>query len=222
MGVFHIAFQFYATDFHKRLQNQMLIDGNWYPEYARALARKIISKAPPDALETLMSFRFDTSWLTYEEVEDSTPTDWYVIFLTTMLTKSPSLSNRFVGNYEILRKLLPVAGWSLEEINKLLIGRNLNTLVEASENRILIENITGLEQYGGWLDAVDIQSLLKQFVEVKDLFYSPSPSALDRIAHFSSLWNTEPRALARLAYLDGFEMLSTANQAGSDLFLILE
>jgi hypothetical protein len=222
MAVVHVAFQFNPSDYYKELLNRMFTDGSWNPDNARILARSIVSEATSEEEETLLYFRFDHSWLPYEAIEGSTPTDWAVLFLTKMLTKSPSLSNRFMGSYAILKTLLPLAGWSPEEINMLLTGRNLNTLIEASGNDILINNITGLQQYGGWLEVADIQNLLEQFLKTEDLFCSPPSSTLTEIAHFASLWHIEPQTLVRLAYLDGFDMLNTATQSEKDLILVLD
>ncbi len=135
MAVVHVAFQFNPSDYYKELLNRMFTDGSWNPDNARILARSIVSEATSEEEETLLYFRFDHSWLPYEAIEGSTPTDWAVLFLTKMLTKSPSLSNRFMGSYAILKTLLPLAGWSPEEINMLLTGRNLGRGAMGSELR---------------------------------------------------------------------------------------
>lgn len=99
-----------------------------------------------------------------------------------------SMADRLVpapgGSY--VRNVIPAlrfAQWSEVQVNSVLLGDHLATLVHASESDVLREGVESFladYRYGGWLSADRASGLLVDLEKLADLFAKPPPELLEQ------------------------------------------
>jgi hypothetical protein len=222
MAIIHRAYSFDPIVFHSMLQEKLMKHNQFSLDTVLDLARTIVSNAPENTKRVLEDMRFDDVWLDTSDDEISHTNEWYMIALAQNLSPAPSLSNRLQVSHIVLKLILPITGWTDTEVELLLRGQLLDTLVESSGNTFFINEFRGLKQYGGWLSVDDIKSLLFRLQGVERYFSSPSREAEEALAKFAVHWSLSPGEMMRKAYADAREMLQTAIERNSALFVLLD
>jgi hypothetical protein len=104
----------------------------------------------------------------------------------------------------------------------MLRGESLDTLVESSGNDFFINEFRGIGQYGGWLGLEDVKLLLSRLRQVEKHFAYPNHEAVNILANLAGLWSQSPAEMMSKAYADAIEMLQTAINRNSALFVLLD
>jgi hypothetical protein len=184
------------------------------------LAKEIVASASEATRQALNDLRFDSEWLDTSTDEATWPSYWYMIVLARELIPAPSLSNRSRLSWAVLESFLSQEGWHESQIELLVRGRKLRTLVESSGNPLIVAEFTGINQYGGWLDLDEIGRLYSRLLTVRrDQLVSSIPAGLAQLA---SLCSQDPIEMFDKAHADVTEMFETAIARDQALFVILD
>lgn len=223
MAIIHRAYTFDPVQFHTRLEERVIQHGQLALDALYNLVTTIVANASETTLKALEDMRFNSEWLDVSDEEVSRLPNWYMIVLAQALSPAPSLSNRLMSSYGVLERILPIVGWTDAEIRLLVQGNRLHTLVESSGNPLLRDKFYyGVDQFGGWLSLIDIESLLSRLLAIEERFMSPSPQLIGSLLDFAQWWSQSPIEMISKAYADAKEMLQTAVERSSALFMILD
>ncbi len=223
MPVTHRAYTFNPLQFHKEVEDRSIIENRFSLDALLKWARYVVSDASEATRETLRYLRFDPEWLDPTD-NNVFSTDLYIIVLAKYLFPAPSLSNR-LHSYAILELILPLAGWTDSQIQLLLRGRQLHTLLEFSANPIFIAEFRDVDQYGGWIETEDAKELISKITIAQQHFLSPGEKelqVLDKVSKFPVYQQQSLQEILRKAYEDATEMLETSIKRNEALFIIFD
>lgn len=219
MTMAHAAWTFDPGQFHSSLEKAVLQNNTLNEEKLLALAKMSLSNPSPSLSKALDFMRFDDDWF---DPSIDIATNSYVIILASMLSLAPSLSDHFVNGYQVLEVVLPLAGWTEAETNELLRGHSLRRLVLESWNTTFISKFgVHVIPYGGWLKLSHVETLLSHLQSSKIFFDQPSQGLLKAI-EWSKYKRENLAQTLQDAYSDAKEMLQTAINRKSALFMIID
>ena len=220
MTIVHRAYTFDQQNFHRRLEQKVIVNGSLDLVMFQKFAKEVVKNADEETMEALQNLRFDEEWL--DNPEDIWSGDeWYVIALAESLTKAPSLSKRLLGSYRVLEMTLAIIGWSSQDITTLLTGANLSSLISASFCRPLMLAFRGSIQYGGWISNDIVKRLLGLLQETMSNKERLSATLVGAITDYCKMIGIEPESALNSAYADAEEMLNTATGKKDDLLVLL-
>lgn len=225
MAMIHKSYTFDPAKFQSVIRKNAFNKNTFESRLLLKLANNVVNRASITTQKYLDSLRFDMEWLDTES-ESARTHLWYLIALSEVLSPTPSLSNRYLGSFSILRLILPLGGWQSHEIEKLLKGLPLHTLPEFLDDDFLGTERFALDQFGGWLSRDDISLLQERLGSVQDYFSISSSLSIEELAKASISLSTNylmnQTELLEKSYADAMEMLQSATNLNEALFIILD
>jgi hypothetical protein len=223
MAVLHRAYHFDADAFHRALRPMIFTGDGIDEDKLQQAARAVVATASPVTNDMLIMLRFDQELLDTPEPDISRTHLWYLYLLAQSVQSAPSLGNRFHGSYYILERVLPLVGWSDDDVRSLIRGYPLHTLVESSNDPALIAEVRlGVDPYGGWLTQTQATQLFSRLQRHQDTIRVPSDELRLALAEYAEWNKTTVDDLLERAYGDALEMLQTTISKRKDLFIILD
>jgi hypothetical protein len=225
MAIIHKAYSFDLQKFQALVTGCVFIDTHLDSIQLLELARKVVANASTVTNQSLRDLRFDSEWL--NSGEDIARTYlWYLIVLAGELSPVASLSTRYMGSYTVLQAILPLAGWSNSEMQKLISGSPLCTLPEALRHDFLDAERNALDQFGGWLSLGEIKVLKEHLENSRSYFSSSFTESIDALRKadnaVSAVNSLSPEERMEKAYKDGIDMLQEAINKEGALLSILD
>ena len=224
MAVIHRAYTIDAQAFHRELEAKLIDHDRLRLDMLHDLA--VAAAALPDdpVQELLEGLRFDPEMLETPADEDVSYTSmWYMLILAGKAVPAPSLSHRCQVSHVVMQTVLPLLGWSNEELRLLLYGDCLHRFLEVFAHPLLVKELGIVDQYGGWLSIEQAAGLLSHLLLVEDLFASPLAETVQYIQNLAGWWGRSSSAeLLSQAYADVREMLETALSRDQPLYLLLD
>lgn len=222
MAPYHYAYTFNAKEFHAQLEETIIRDGRVDYELFAENARTSFFTATAETKLILEIMGLDEDYyrdddpLLFEEDADDTFREhlWYMICLAPVLRPIPSLAyNRFHGSHHVLRKILPLAGWRIKQIDHLIFGAHVMTLLK-DENPIFKEEFKYLA-VGGCLNLRQIRATHRHLQSSKAYFCAKSPLSVRTIsklmlAQYAGYNAKDPLDILDMAYADAIDMLQAA------------
>jgi hypothetical protein len=222
MTIIHTAYRFDPLRFHTLLEEKIIDQGALRLDRLQRWAVELAANASDVMLHVLANMRYGEEWLDSSDDSVSKSDFWYMIVLSQACSPNPSLSNRQRVSWRVLEQVLPVLDWPRPQIDLLIRGEWLHTLVESSGNVLFIDEFTTVDQFGGWLRLSDAQSLLSHLQVNQKQFLSPPSEFIEALSDFAKLWSQSPVEMINKAYADATEMLQTAIDHYEALFVILD
>jgi hypothetical protein len=214
----HRPWTFDPVAFHRWLEEQIVEDGQVRFDKLLQLARGIVENASSVAWEALEFMRFDE-----ENLEMPAPGSdeyiadrWYMFALAPWLVSAPSLPS-----YGVLKIVLPLAGWSDEDVRALNFGQQLGSLPSTYGNDVVAAEFGSTWEYG-WLDLIDAEEMSARLTEIRDLIFSPPQEGMEEFVDWAELISRDPSEMLTMAYHTTQEMLLTAIERRQALFLVLD
>lgn len=224
MAVIHRAYTFDPARFHLMLRQDTIDGGVLREDRLLMAAREAVATASPTMRQALEMVRFDEEWVDRPGEDEAAvrAREWYIILLTSTLSSAPSLTHRFPVGWIVLERVLPLAGWTPEDVRRLVRGDRLDTLVASSGDDVFASYFRGVNQVGGWLD-VDGAATLRGRLQGAARCFSPSDGfAVEAATPIAALWSRDPHEVLQSVYADVSEMLETAVERRHALFLVLD
>jgi len=217
MAIVQAAWTFDPTQFHTMLWEKIVVDEQVCFDLLLDLAKAAVAN-PSEGTRTALEFiRFDEEWL---DPSDPSPNYWYLLALSSMLSLAPSLSTRFIPSWRVMKDVLPFARWSETEINQLIRGKSLSSLVLSSGNSLFSETFDFRHPSSeGWLSFADAQTLLPRLEASQEYFSLPQSI---KAIEWAKFWKRDSRLLLQDSYKDALDMLNTAILRKSALFIVFE
>ena len=210
MTLYHLAYTFNSDDFHGFLRTKTVKNGKLKLLELQQLARSIVQNAPESLLGILRNIKYDEQWLDNPENDESQAYLWYTICLTSYFRECPSLSNnRLVISHIVLEKILPLLGWTTEQIRELIFGKFLDTLVNSPEDNSLLNS---LSLYGGALSLGDIGAINLHLEENSKHFSAKQPSMTNAVSTLASYNNLSAAQVIDMAHSDAIDMLRACTE----------
>jgi len=222
MAIIHRAYSFDPARFHANLESKIVEQGRLRLDVLRDWAADIVANASPTVQQTLKDIRFDDEWLDASDESVSRSDFWYMIVLAETLSPMPSLSNRLPVSWRVLREILPYVGWNTAEVELIIRGKWLRTLVESSGNTLFTAEFTTLDQFGGWLSVDDQKTLWSRLLSVEHYFPFPTKELPESFLSFANLWLLSPTEMLEKGFADAREMLQAAIAQNSALLVALD
>jgi hypothetical protein len=220
--VVHRAYTFDPLAFHKYLKEKIGSGDNLDLLALQQIASDVVSNASDTTLQILEAIRFDDEWFDTSHPDDSFTTHWYILALVAALRKAPSLSNRSLFSWELLKLGLPEVGWSEADVKLLVYGELLKTLIESSGDSRFLSEFVGISQFGGWLSLDTIRRLLPKLDISLEALPARQREVRESLAFYAEIQSEDPLVTLRLAFADAAEMLNVAISRNEALFLILD
>jgi hypothetical protein len=186
------------------------------------LSKKMVNN-PDNAMRSVLQYlRFDEQWFDISDPGISRESNWYLVLLASNLKTAPDLSSSQPFSYHVLQKVLRLMGWTIEEIDLLIIGNKLEELIKVCNPSMFSFFSFPLYNWVGWLTNAKISILYEKLTVNKDTFLNPSDNLLNEVKDLSHHFRLEPDEVIRKSFFDALSMLAYALQNNSSLFLILE
>lgn len=170
------SWSFDAEAFNTWLIGEIVEDDRIRLDRYRNLTQRIVDKASGEGRQYLETLVVDE-----EDFADdgSIHLDkWYAACMANHLTRGPS------GDHIMLAiPVLTVAKWSDDDIDSMVTGDHLATLVERSNGQALRREIAPYvrdRRYGGWLSPERAADLQERLGSIGNLFERPTPDVLNR------------------------------------------
>lgn len=224
MGTFHFAYSFDVILFHNNLYNIVIDRNDFSEDKLLSYIISIITNNSDDTRKILDNLRFDKEWLNTSDPEISKTDKWYMVALAEALRPIPSLSNRTQFSYIVLRRILPISGWSSNEIQVLTQGQFLHTMLENLGIELFIRNFLGIDQFGGWVSFENAKSFLSKLEDTKQffsdqIFYTEALKAIEEMASF---YNKPSEELFKNSLNDALDMLKEAVFRKHSIFMFID
>lgn len=220
MAVIHRAYSFDSGLFHRYLQEKTVHQKLLRLDVLLQLAEETVAGASETTQQALEDLRFDDGWFETSDDGVTWSTHWYMIILARHLTPAPSLSNRSPVSWKVLDLTLSTLGWGHAELETLLRGQPLHTLVESSNNPLFVTEFTCINQFGGWLRQSEVRRLYSHLLQTQRLHSRYAVS--EELSKFALLWSQSPAEMLGQAYADAMEMLTVALDKDEALFVVLD
>ncbi len=222
MAIKHKAYIFNLTDLCNNLQDAMGEGTRPNTERLYNLSKKKVNN-PDNTMRSVLQFlRFDEQWFDISDPGISRESNWYLVLLASYLKTAPDLSSSQPFSYYILQKVLGLMGWTIEEINYLIIGNKLEELIKVCNPAMFSFFSFPLYNWVGWLTNEEISILYEKLMLNKDTFLNPPNNLLSEVNDLAHHFWVEPDEVIRKSFFDALSMLAYALQNNSSLFLILE
>jgi hypothetical protein len=216
------AYTFDPQQFHQQLKEQVLRGDSLDHAALRASASRVVRKATREIKKVLEVVRYSPDWLQPPDKVGDYLAHWYLLTLMGRLAVAPAHQKSLAVTIQVLEELVPLAGWTPDEIGVLIYGQPLHTLVDASENHLFKEAFSLIDQLGGgWLSLDLSQSLLSRLVQSEALFASPPGEALDKFSTLARLWGQTPVEMSQAVFSHARAMLETSVDRKQALLLLL-
>jgi hypothetical protein len=213
----HHAWTFDPEPFHHWLEERIVEEGELRLDKLHELATGIFRNASPATRDALGWMRLDDElYVDMSDPEVDYSIRWYMITLASWLQPAPALPY-----YYALQIVLPLAGWSEEEIRLLIYGRPWGTLAEASGNELFATEFDWIWDYG-WLDLTTVEDLLNRLLDAEDLFLSPPGEGMEKLLEWAEEVSRDPAEMLIMTYLTTREMLYTAFDRRQALLMALD
>jgi hypothetical protein len=213
----HHAWTFDPDEFHDWLEERIVEDGELHLDKLHELATGIFRNASPVTRDALGWMRLgDELYVDMSDPEVDYSIRWYMITLASWLHPAPSLPG-----WDVLRIVLPLAGWSFEEIRLLTSGRPWGTLAQASGNELFAAEFDWIWDYG-WLDLTTVEDLLDRLLDAEDLVLSPPGEGMEKLLEWAEEVSRDPQEMLMMTYLTTREMLYTALNREQALLMALD
>ena len=212
----HRSYSFDPYKFHADFESRVMSNQEFRLDLLHEWAVEIATHPSGVTRDVLRYIRYDEGdWLS----KDSSNLDvWYLITLAEAILPAPHLR---IPSYNTIKEVLPLVGWSAEDVGKLIYGKDLGTLPELYGHKLLHHKFKNLRQYGGWLDLADASSLLAKLDATKEYFSLPAPESVEAIGEYAGFLGADPSTFLKPAYDDARNMLQTAIDRRHALFLSL-
>jgi hypothetical protein len=214
----HRAWTFDPRAFHVQLEEQIVEEGEVRLDKLLRLARGVVENASSVAQEALEFMRFDE-----EDLEMPAPGSdeyvahrWYMFSLAPWLLPTPSLPG-----WGVLKHVLPLAGWSDEDVRTLIFGQPLGLLARKYGSDTIAAEFGWMWEYG-WLDVSAAEEISARLAEVGDVFFSPLQEGMEELVDWAKMISRDPVEMLTMAYNTTQEMLQTALEREEALFLVLD
>lgn len=160
MAIIYRAYTFSPVVLFQDLVNNVVDAGRISEQLLFNKAKDVVDNSIMPSREVLELARFDEDWLNYLDKDVSRSHLWFLLVLISKLNPIPDIDTR-TKHHIVLPRLMPLLGWSQPQIELLIRGRPLNSLIETSGNNLFInEFVPGINAYGGWLDTETAAQLL--------------------------------------------------------------
>ena len=222
MSIKHKAYIFNLTDLCISLQDAIGEGTKLDIERLYNLSKKRANNPDNTMRNVLQYLRFDELWFDISDPEISRQSNWYLVLLASSLKTAPDLSSNQPFSYYVLQKVLRLMGWTIEEINYLIIGNKLEELIKVCNPSMFPFFSFPLYNWVGWLTNAEISTLYEKLMLNKDTFLNPPDNLLNEVNDLSQHFWLEPDEVIRKSFFDALSMLAYALQNNSSLFLILE
>ncbi len=221
MAIIHFAYTFPSDEFHTMLKAKIVFNDKIDLRVLHDLAATTFEHASDELKQIFDDMRCDETWLEDPDNDGSPAYLWYTLVLYSIMREAPSLSNnRFHGSHIILEDGLPYAGWSNEEIYKLLFGKGIDAILSRNEFQVFARD---LSLHGGCLSQSDIKSLLSHIHESEDILLGQAQEigkASNLINKFAKANSLELNEALQMACDDAVEMLETALDRDEALYVL--
>jgi hypothetical protein len=229
MTILQRAYSFDPARFHASLAARVVVDGRIAEARLRDIALEVVAQPTDTTQRALEDLRYDESWI-MDEGADCEATDrrgfywtrWYLCALAAALTPAPSLTERFRPGWFVLDAVLLSTGWTRDDLQQLYAGRPMHTLVEQSGIAAFAGAFPSIDQFGGWLDQLQVHTLAERLRSAERYFspsYLPAAAAARPVARVAAL---DVEAVLRGAYADAASLLQAALSRRAALFLVLD
>ena len=223
MAIKHRAYTFTSKIFHEYLQHTILHNnGKIDLTSLKSIVDKNLKDYSQMSKQVLDDLRFSYEWIeTTSESENPQPTYLYLIILSAWLKPTLSLSGQLPMSWKVLELLLPHLGWHINDMNILLRGKPLHTLVESSHISSFISKFSCIDQFGGWID-LDTIKYLHSILNASKVSLLELKEICLPISNFAQLLGRDSQEIISVAFIDAENMLSRAIEENSDLFVVLD
>jgi hypothetical protein len=171
--------------------------------------------------QAMVAMRYDEEWLEASDPEISCTDRWYMLMLASGCSIAPSLSDPLQTGHYVLRTMLPSAGWTPDEVNLLIHGHELATLI-ATAQEPLFTSAFSPSQHGGWLDNDAIARLQTRLTHSGGFFSAPESAGHPWLQEYGKLVGNDPAKLLDESFHSSLNMLTIARTRGSALYLVLD
>lgn len=220
------AFTFDAKQLHEKLLSYHTSDRSYDLHQLKQDIQNFPSSEPNNV--ALIFMRFDEEWFEYEHIEESAG-ELFLVFLASNLSSCESISENHRLNFQAIQMLLTEFGWAENEIQRLLHGDKLSSMVEiyAPDFLKLDTDIARvLYSHGGWLSNEKILKLAKQLDSISSEVNVQNPRMLTLLHTYSKQMTSKILRLTTDELVNAYQrtrvMLDTALQRGHDLYLIAD
>jgi hypothetical protein len=216
----HPAWTFAPATFHKWLEERIVEDDELRLDTLQELAMAAVAEATPITWHVLDSMRFDEEWLVEPDLDDPDADEcyserWYLMVLAPWLLPAPS-----PGGFWFFQKVLPLAGWSDEDIHTLNFGRQTGSLAREYGSKPVAAEFGDIWDYG-WIDLIEVEQILSRLEADEDLLLSPPWDEMKEIADFARSISRDPAQILEKTYRATQRTLLTAVERQEALLTIL-
>lgn len=210
--VHHFAYTFDSFGFHSDLEASIIRDGHLRLDLLQEQARSVVLNADERIQNILTRLNFDEEWLDDPDKDQSQAYLWYLVRLVSYLREAASLRASWIT----LREVLPLAGWSEDAIDALVIGQRLDGVLRKYGNELFLDMFT---IHGGCLTVEQATSLFQLLQSSAPYFDSPSSESLELIRERAHLLDISPEWLLKTAYTDAFDMLKSSVERQEEMYI---
>ncbi len=222
MTVCHFAYTFDPRSFVATLRECITRDGRLDLERLHDRAKSALEAPSKAAREALVAIRYSDTWIEAPEDEADLPEKWFVIALTGHFSIAPSLGWQRPAHHVILDALLPSAGMSEADIQRLIHGDDLVSILTDSGIAMPAGRLGALRDFGGWLSPGSIGGLRQELERVRSHFLNIGPEQRTALARIHPDWGADADRLARETYASAQELLECAQKRKQALFVLLD
>ncbi len=225
--MYQTVYTFDGYGFLADLEALIVKDGVLQEDILLAKAVEVVNNASETLLKILDRMHYGEYWLEDPEDPDPEPGLWFLIVLASVLEPAPALNlNRNKKSYYVLEAILPVAGWSDEEVKELFFGKRLCVLLQAYGNELFTRAFISYA-WDGYLSLDDVKRLRTRLQSSQDYFSPSSGVSIELIQKrglpkYAGAPSQEPTVILENAYADATDMLQAAIDREKDLLIILE
>jgi hypothetical protein len=219
MAVLHRAFTFSPEPFHRRMAEAIAAGQELDLRALHQMAQAALHRATSETWQALEAMRFEQRWLDVSEPDLPHSTEWYALLLAQELTSAPGLSRDGVAAFAILRQALPALEWEQGDIDALIFGDPLQTLLASAGDARFTSEFAGIDQYGGWLSQTRLRHMSSKLQSAQSSAAATAPqitNLLEEIGVFS------PAESLRVSLTMAQVMVQTAMDREQALFLVLD
>jgi hypothetical protein len=225
MAIKHKAFTFHPAHFFRELENVVIVNSKPIMERLYTISKEVVITPSVTMSRALTFLRYDEEWYSnfYTENDIHRSSNWFLVFLASMLKAAPDLSSSQPFSYTILEKILTQIGWDKESVDLLIVGNRLETLLEFS-NYSLFRSLFSFDQYrAGWLSEEEVNKLYYKLIMSQGTLCEPPAVLFDgAIVDLAKRFYLTPDEVIRKSFAEAMAMLLAAIERKSALFLVID